>query len=695
MKRSDSNAFTNDSRNWPGPCLYHCELIPADGLADSNGNGKMNPVDQLMQTFSASPSPAIAGLLGLTEPAGAEGNTSVVDFVAALNSAETAGTMPGILDMTAAMPQADASLATARADLLGGFGATLPTDTSAMLAAGTDAGAAQLTTLTTLVGAPVQLLADGAPTISGDAGLIKFDIPAIATLSSLQGNTATPSASATPKTTAGLQPALAASLSSNDAWTPIDLNAPAAGSHILPVKALEALFVSANDSAPNFAATAASVGALSTDMAQTAGASGAAAMAADQALLASATILPANVSLTGEPATMTEVKYDGKIVGPETATDKQQINTPTQPDARNSLRAPWQAAPEPDGDEQKAAAAANAAQQSPEGHIVAASQAQSNAAKSAASAAPKKTTSQTQAAQSSSTGSSSAPANAALAMASPADMAEKSGTPRPEFGHSQSGAHGKEGQQNAAADLKAASYHASGRSNASAQAANEPAPSLKLVASSAPATSPTVEPAPPILTPERLLGLPDGSSGTALAAGLTGMRGESTFMTSMGLMGGKPSPEFANQVAQQLNVGVTKAINGGKQEFTMQLRPGELGHVRVKMSFLESGRIQAQVMVERPETLELLQRDVRGLERAIEASGHKTEGSIQFSLDDNNQQSAGKAFAEAVQQEKMRDELAARSGGAFDEDADVAEEDVPLEDILPHISADTGLDIRV
>lgn len=177
------------------------------------------------------------------------------------------------------------------------------------------------------------------------------------------------------------------------------------------------------------------------------------------------------------------------------------------------------------------------------------------------------------------------------------------------------------------------------------------------------------------------------------------MKGESHFFSSMGLLGGKATQEMAHQVGQQLNAHVTKAVKDGQNEFTLRLNPTELGKVQVKLNFLDNGRVQAQVMAERPETLDLLQRDTRGLERAIEAGGNKADGGIQFSLDTGDQQSAGRSFAEAMQQEKMRDELAARSG-EFTGDGeapmdDMVEEEIPLEDILANVSTDTGLDIRI
>ncbi|TNE66689.1 MAG: flagellar hook-length control protein FliK [Alphaproteobacteria bacterium] len=198
------------------------------------------------------------------------------------------------------------------------------------------------------------------------------------------------------------------------------------------------------------------------------------------------------------------------------------------------------------------------------------------------------------------------------------------------------------------------------------------------------------------LTPERLAGLPESSSHDAVAAGLSSLRGQPSFMDSMSLMGGRPSPTFAANVAQQFNLQVSKAVSSGEQQFIMRLDPAELGRVEVKLHFTKDGEVRARVTAERPETLELLQRDAKGLEKALTSGGQKVDqGGISFSLDNSGQESAGRAFAEAIQQEKMRDELAARSAMPHGLMMDTAEEQVPLENILPHVTAETGLDIRV
>jgi flagellar hook-length control protein FliK len=166
------------------------------------------------------------------------------------------------------------------------------------------------------------------------------------------------------------------------------------------------------------------------------------------------------------------------------------------------------------------------------------------------------------------------------------------------------------------------------------------------------------------------------------------------------LFGGRPSSALASQIKNQFNLAISRAATNGEQEFTVRLNPGDLGRVNVRLQFAENGGLRAQVAVENPETLELLQRDAKGFERALEANGHKTEqNGISFSLENNNQESAGRALAEALQQEKIRDELASRPDSftaQFDDGLTNANEaEVPLEDILPYVSVDTGLDIRI
>lgn len=200
-------------------------------------------------------------------------------------------------------------------------------------------------------------------------------------------------------------------------------------------------------------------------------------------------------------------------------------------------------------------------------------------------------------------------------------------------------------------------------------------------------------------TPERAAGWPEGFSADVIASGLSGLKGEGSGLMGMGLMGGKANAALGGHVAKQLNVNITRAVKAGDNEFAMRMDPPELGKVTVKLKFGADGMVRANVLVERPETLELLQRETRGLEKAIEAGGSKTaEGGISFSLDSGNDESAGKAFAEAVQEDRLKESLSEKqsSGGDLsDQASDDLTEIIDLEEILAHVTPETGLDVRV
>lgn len=203
----------------------------------------------------------------------------------------------------------------------------------------------------------------------------------------------------------------------------------------------------------------------------------------------------------------------------------------------------------------------------------------------------------------------------------------------------------------------------------------------------------------PWTTPERAAGWSETLAGGLISSGLGGLTGQHNPLGGFGLLGGRPDPLLGQQVAKQLNVNVTRAVKAGENQFSIRLDPAELGRVTVKIAFSQNGLVKSQIIAERPETLELLQRDARGLERALESGGHKAEpGSISFSLDSGGEESAGKAFAEALQEDRLKEQqqkdLAARGETAelIDE---IEEEEIDLDEILAHVTPETGLDVRV
>ncbi|MGE1135127.1 flagellar hook-length control protein FliK, partial [Bacillus velezensis] len=78
------------------------------------------------------------------------------------------------------------------------------------------------------------------------------------------------------------------------------------------------------------------------------------------------------------------------------------------------------------------------------------------------------------------------------------------------------------------------------------------------------------------------------------------------------------SPPTPIQLAP-LTIGMM-ALDGAR-EFQIRLDPAELGRVDVKLTIAEDGRVAASLVVDRVETLAMLQRDARTLERAFDQAG--------------------------------------------------------------------------
>ena len=70
----------------------------------------------------------------------------------------------------------------------------------------------------------------------------------------------------------------------------------------------------------------------------------------------------------------------------------------------------------------------------------------------------------------------------------------------------------------------------------------------------------------------------------------------------------------------------------GDSRFTIRLDPPELGHIEVNLNVSSQGHAQAAVVVDKPNTLDLLQRDAPTLERALKDAGLNLSGDLSFSL---------------------------------------------------------------
>lgn len=81
------------------------------------------------------------------------------------------------------------------------------------------------------------------------------------------------------------------------------------------------------------------------------------------------------------------------------------------------------------------------------------------------------------------------------------------------------------------------------------------------------------------------------------------------------------------------------AQNGSTRGITLQLDPPELGRVEVRLEFGKDKSVKAMMMIEKPETYLLLQRDAQALERALQQAGLETDANsleYQLAADDYN-----------------------------------------------------------
>ena len=81
------------------------------------------------------------------------------------------------------------------------------------------------------------------------------------------------------------------------------------------------------------------------------------------------------------------------------------------------------------------------------------------------------------------------------------------------------------------------------------------------------------------------------------------------------------------------------AAGGGR--ITIKLNPEDLGKVDVKLELGKDGLVRATISAEKPETLDMLQRDSRVLEKALQEAGLKTDQqSLAFDMRGGNGQPA-------------------------------------------------------
>lgn len=102
-----------------------------------------------------------------------------------------------------------------------------------------------------------------------------------------------------------------------------------------------------------------------------------------------------------------------------------------------------------------------------------------------------------------------------------------------------------------------------------------------------------------------------------------------------------PTPDIAAQI--------TKHAEAGINRFQIRLDPPEMGRIDVRIEIGDRGQLSAHLSADRQDTLDLLQRDAKTLEKALQALGMDADqDNLQFSLRQDAGGSRGKSsFAAA------------------------------------------------
>ncbi len=138
----------------------------------------------------------------------------------------------------------------------------------------------------------------------------------------------------------------------------------------------------------------------------------------------------------------------------------------------------------------------------------------------------------------------------------------------------------------------------------------------------------------------------------------------------------------AHPAVAQVAMVVTKAAQDGVDRITIKLQPPELGRIDVRLDVGVDGRIQAVFAAERSATVDILQRDVRELERALQTAGLSTDpGGLSFGL----KQQSGHGMA------RFGESAPAQDAAIAEGDAVVS----PLVSAAARAAADGRLDIHV
>ena len=115
-----------------------------------------------------------------------------------------------------------------------------------------------------------------------------------------------------------------------------------------------------------------------------------------------------------------------------------------------------------------------------------------------------------------------------------------------------------------------------------------------------------------------------------------------------------PTPDVAAQISKHAEAGINR--------FQIRLDPPELGRIDIRLEIGDNGQMNAHLSADKQETLDLLQKDAKALEKALQDLGMDAdEGSLEFSLRQNahdaaDQEIKGRGDGEGESEDQTRAE---------------------------------------
>jgi flagellar hook-length control protein FliK len=152
-----------------------------------------------------------------------------------------------------------------------------------------------------------------------------------------------------------------------------------------------------------------------------------------------------------------------------------------------------------------------------------------------------------------------------------------------------------------------------------------------------------------------------------------------------------PRTQMQAQVMEQVSVQIDKQVKDGADTIKIQLKPHEMGKIEIKLEVSADGRVSATVTADKPETLAMLQKDSKGLEKALEDAGLKPDSAATtFSLKGGEQQQNADRNNNNTRSRRGRNR-----GGAAGEDAQLASAGAATAARQRTLGGRSGVDISV